>query len=160
LRNIVHINLSYVTCNKYSISKVSVITVSCLIHCHPLLWKQLSRELCNSLKMITIILIKFSSNNIKISAVIISNQSIVFYVVILCVFTFCLPCCDVSYDFRIKTMFGSSLPPVVLFTCFWLFAHSGVQSILCCVFCFSVFDCPFLIDLSIFSNVYFNTGLI
>jgi hypothetical protein len=44
LRNIVHINLSYVTCNKYSISKVSVITVSCLIHCHPLLWKQLSTD--------------------------------------------------------------------------------------------------------------------
>jgi hypothetical protein len=30
---------------------------------------------------------------------------------LLCVFTFCVPCCDVRYDFRIK--FGSSLPPVV-----------------------------------------------
>jgi hypothetical protein len=24
-----------------------------------------------------------------------------------------VPCCDVSYDFHIKTIFGSSLPPVV-----------------------------------------------
>jgi hypothetical protein len=56
-------------CNKYSIRKVGIITVSCLIHCHPLLWKQLSRELCNSWIIITKILFNFSSNNIKISAV-------------------------------------------------------------------------------------------
>ena len=31
----------------------------------------------------------------------------------LCVFSFWVPCCDVSYDFCIKTMFGSSLPPAV-----------------------------------------------
>jgi hypothetical protein len=43
-------------------------------------------------------------------------------------------------NFCIKTMFGSSLPPVVcrcahvLFT-LCLFAHRGVQHILCCVFC-------------------------
>ena len=36
-----------------------------------------------------------------------------FYVVLLCVFTFLVPCCDVRYDSRIQTMFGSSLPPVV-----------------------------------------------
>jgi len=29
------------------------------------------------------------------------------------VLTFLVHCCDVRYDFRIKTMFGSSLPPVV-----------------------------------------------
>ena len=34
-------------------------------------------------------------------------------VVLLWVFTFLNQCCDVRYDFRIKTMFGSSLPPVV-----------------------------------------------
>jgi len=34
-------------------------------------------------------------------------------VVLLCVFTFRVPCCDVSYDFHIETIFGSSLPPVV-----------------------------------------------
>ena len=38
---------------------------------------------------------------------------LVFYVVLLCVFTLLVPCCDVGYDFRIKTMFGSSLPLVV-----------------------------------------------
>ena len=52
------------------------------------------------------------------------------------VFTFWVPCCDVRYDFRIKTMFGSSLPPVVcvkvdvLFTLFCLFTYSGDQHIL------------------------------
>ena len=34
-------------------------------------------------------------------------------VVLLCVFTFWVPCCYVLYDFSIKTLFGSSLPPVV-----------------------------------------------
>ena len=38
---------------------------------------------------------------------------LVFCIVLLCVLTFWIPCCDVHYDFRIKTMFGSSLPPVV-----------------------------------------------
>ena len=68
-------------------------------------------------------------------------------VVLLCDFMFLVPWCDVRYDFRIKTMFGPSLPPVVcrrvhvLFTktCTYLclFTHSGVQHILCCVFvCF------------------------
>jgi hypothetical protein len=51
---------------------------------------------------------------------------LVFCVVQLCVLTFWVPCCDVRYDFRIITMFGSSLPPVVcgrthvLFTLFLL----------------------------------------
>ena len=33
--------------------------------------------------------------------------------VLLCFCTFWVSCCDVSYDFRIKTMFGPSLPPGV-----------------------------------------------
>jgi hypothetical protein len=49
--------------------------------------------------------------------------------------------CGVRYDFRMKTMFGSFLPPVDLlegimsylrYLC--LFACSGVHHILCCVF--------------------------
>ena len=85
------------------------------------------------------------------------------------------------YDFRvvifsIKTMFGSSLPPVVCkkrevcvgggimsylrYLC--LFAHSWVQQILCCVFVSLGLvypmlpvstDCPFLVAPSVFSNV-------
>ena len=66
-----------------------------------------------------------------------------------------------------KTMLGSSSPPVVCrglvlslrYMC--LFAHSGVQRILCCVFVLFVFvlllaslDCPFLIASSVFSSVY------
>ena len=38
---------------------------------------------------------------------------LVFCVVLWCVFTFWVPFCDVCYYFRIKTMFGSYLPPVV-----------------------------------------------
>jgi hypothetical protein len=38
---------------------------------------------------------------------------LVVYVILLCIFTFLVPCCDVRYEFRIKTMFGSSLPLVV-----------------------------------------------
>ena len=34
-------------------------------------------------------------------------------VVLVCVFTFCLPCCDVPYDFNMITMLDSSLSPVV-----------------------------------------------
>ena len=41
------------------------------------------------------------------------SSFLVFCVVLLCGFMFLVPCCDVRYDFRIKTKFGSSLPPVV-----------------------------------------------
>ena len=44
-----------------------------------------------------------------------------FGVVLLCVFTFRVLCCDVRYDFRMKTMFGSSLPPVVCRRAYVLF---------------------------------------
>ena len=98
-----------------------------------------------------------------------------------CVYTFWFLCCDVHYDFYIKTMFGSFLPPLVcrrvhvlftvfcgdfvfLFVClFFFFAHSGVQHILCCVFVLfllvllTIFlDCFFFnIAPSVFSNVYY-----
>ena len=68
-----------------------------------------------------------------------------FSVVILCVFTLWGSCCDVRYDFHIKTMFASSLPPVVyrrahaLFPLFVLFLYNDVQLILCCVFVLFVF---------------------
>jgi hypothetical protein len=35
------------------------------------------------------------------------------HVVLLYVFTFLIPCCDVFYDFRIKMMFGSSFLRVI-----------------------------------------------
>jgi hypothetical protein len=53
------------------------------------------------------------------------------------------PCPDIRYDFRIKTMFGSSLPPTlcvryrVLLTLFVFVC--GVQHLLCCVFVLFVF---------------------
>ena len=39
--------------------------------------------------------------------------SLFFCVVLLCVFTFSVPCCNIRCDFLINMMFGSSLPPVV-----------------------------------------------
>jgi len=75
-----------------------------------------------------------------------------------------VPCCGVSYDFRIDTMFVPSLPPIdcrrarVLFTLFEFACDIGVQYIVFCI-CFgfhrlmylhvtsfsglSIFDCSF-----------------
>jgi len=50
------------------------------------------------------------------------------------------PSCDVRNDFNIKTMLGSSFPPVVCrrvhvkFTLFVIVCYSGVPQILCCVY--------------------------
>ena len=79
-----------------------------------------------------------------------------------------VPCCDVHYELRVRTMIGSSLPPVVcrknhaLCTLFVCVSYNGV--ILCCVFVLSVFvlcfvypvlpvslDCTFLIAPLVFS---------
>jgi hypothetical protein len=103
---------------------------------------------------------------------------LVFCVVLFCVFTFWVPCCDVRYDFRIKTMFGLFLPPVVcrrahvLFTLFVFVCVKWCPTQLCCVFVLFVFvlclvftmlhvsmDCPFLIAPSVFSNVSFKFNL-
>jgi hypothetical protein len=78
-------------------------------------------------------------------------------VVLLCVFTYWIPYCDVHYDFRIKTIFGTSLPLVV----------KSYLRYLCCVFLLFFFvlylvypmlpvslGCPFLIAPSVLSNVY------
>jgi hypothetical protein len=50
---------------------------------------------------------------------------LLFCVVLLCDFTFLVPCSDVRYDFYIKAMFGSSLPPVVCRTGHVLFRMFG-----------------------------------
>ena len=81
---------------------------------------------------------------------------------------FLVPCCAVRSDFRIETMLGSSLPPVVLggfMSCLCLFAYSGIQHIVMCVclVCLRLvypmlpvsLGCPLLIAPSVFSyNVY------
>ena len=46
---------------------------------------------------------------------------LVFCFVLLCVFTFWVPCCNVCYDFRIQRTICSSLPPVVCRTAHVLF---------------------------------------
>ena len=97
---------------------------------------------------------------------------LVLCVVLLFVFTFLIPCCDVRCDLCIKMMFGSSLPPVVcrrdhvLFAFLCSFALSGFRHILWC-FCFVFLrlvcpslpvslDCQFLIAPSVFSNIYLH----
>ena len=78
----------------------------------------------------------------------------IFYVVLLFVFTFWASCCDVHYDFHIKTMFG-------LF-CFFnssLFVYSSVQHVVwfissCVIYIASFSGLSFLIVTSVFSNVY------
>jgi uncharacterized membrane protein YesL len=85
-------------------------------------------------------------------------------VILLFVFTFYVLCCDVCYDFRIKTMFSSSLLPVVcrrahvlftLFVCwrivvsntycevFVLFVSSSCVPYVTGFSGLSIFDCPF-----------------
>jgi hypothetical protein len=79
-----------------------------------------------------------------------------FCVVLLCVFTFWVSCCDARYDFRMESMCGSNLPQVVCggpvsclcYLC--LFACDGVQCVLCCVFTlfffvFCALCCQFLL---------------
>jgi len=100
---------------------------------------------------------------------------LVFWVVLLCVFTFWVLCCDVRYDFRIITMFSSFLHPVVcrrthvLFTLF-LFACIVMSNTYCVVFLFcfsssyvsyvaSFSGLPFLIAPSVFSNIYLSCVL-
>jgi len=86
--------------------------------------------------------------------------------------TFWVPCCDVRYDFRIKTMFGSSLPPVVcrrahvLFTLF-VFVCAVMVNTYCVVFLFYflhrvypivqfIWIVHFFIAPSVFFNIYCN----
>ena len=83
---------------------------------------------------------------------------LVFCAVLLCVFTFSFPYCDIRYDFPINMMFGSCLPPVVcrsalvlftvlMFACvLWCPAHYVVLFFL---FYSSCVACPFLFPLGI-----------
>ena len=77
----------------------------------------------------------------------------VFCVVLLRILTFRVPCCDVRHNFRIKTMFGSSLSPVVrrrvrvlfTFACVsWCVLGIVLVFVLCIVFLIMPFslDCP------------------
>ena len=95
-----------------------------------------------------------------------------FCAVILCVFTFWIPCCDVRYDFRIETMFGSSLPPVVcrrehvikftlfVFVCVqWCPTHcvfDWLFFLLCTLCCQFFLDGHFCIAPLVFPNVYLD----
>ena len=95
-----------------------------------------------------------------------------FVVVLLCVSTFWVPCCDSRYDFQIKMMFVHLYlqlfvgGPISNLRYVCMLAHSGVQHILCCVFCFVFLrlvyslDFTFVIATSIFSNVYLETSVI
>ena len=69
---------------------------------------------------------------------------LVFCVVLLCVFTFWVSCCDVRYDFHIKTIFGSCY--LQFFVSFALFLFVSVVFLRLVYPMLSVsLDCPFLI---------------
>ena len=89
------------------------------------------------------------------------------FFVLLCVLTFRVPSCDIRYSFHIKRcsvllclqLFVGGLMSYLCYLC--LFANSGIQHILSCVFLRLVYpmllvslDCPFLIAPSVFCNVY------
>ena len=97
-----------------------------------------------------------------------------FCIVLLCVFTFWVPCCDVHYDLRIKTIFCSSLRLVVcrrayvLFTLFVFVCAQWCPKHIVLCFCFVFLslvypllpvslNCPFLIVSSVFSDVYLHS---
>ena len=82
-----------------------------------------------------------------------------FSVVLLYVFTIWLPSCDVRYDFRIETMFGSSLPPVVCRMSHLLFTLFVIVCALWCpthiVLCFrSVFSSSCVLYIASFSGLF------
>ena len=71
-------------------------------------------------------------------------------VVILCVFTLWVPCCDVRYDFHIKTMSRY----------LYLFIHSAVQH-MCCVFAwFSSYCVPYVASFSWLSMFDFPLSIL
>jgi hypothetical protein len=104
-----------------------------------------------------------SSIHVRFSLTFIFIDTVV-CVVLSCVFTFWVPCCDIRYDFDITTVFGSSLPTVVcrmahvLFTFFCGCLCIVVSNTYCAVFLLclsssyvphvasfsglSIFDCP------------------
>ena len=65
-----------------------------------------------------------------------------FCVVLLCVFMFRVPCCNVLYDFRIKTMFGSSLLSIVCRRVHYLFTLFGacLRILVCNTYCVGYFS--------------------
>ena len=76
-----------------------------------------------------------------------------------CLFTFWVPCCDVRFDFRMKTMFGSFLPPIVFLRYLCLFTYWGVQHILCCFFSFVLCTVPYVVSFSGLSILYCPFGI-
>ena len=94
----------------------------------------------------------------------------VFCVVLLYIFAFGVPCCDVRYDFRMKAKFGVYLPPVVcrrahilftlfVFVCVW-WPPMHVVLCFCSVFLHSMYpvmlvslDCLFYYP-SVLCNFY------
>ena len=88
---------------------------------------------------------------------------LVFCIVLLCVFTFWVSCCDVHYDIHINTVFGSSLPLVVyrmahvLYVCLCIVVsntYSVVFLRLVYLMLSVSLDCPSWIAPSVLSNVY------
>jgi hypothetical protein len=116
-----------------------------------------------------------------LKSILVGSVLLIFFWVLLCVFTFWVPCfCDVRYHFRIKTMFGSSLLPVVCrrahawITFFVSFLRIVVFNtycvMLCQIFLFSnlvrctvvsdMFYCPLIFCFYQMNLLFFNPSLL
>ena len=88
--------------------------------------------------------------------------SLSFCVVLLCVFTFLDPCYCVLYDFRIKTMFDMSLPPVVCRRAYVLFGSLSKYThfFLFLFWWHQIFSFPFCFSLLFFPTLQWHIYII
>jgi hypothetical protein len=83
----------------------------------------------------------------------IHRNNIVFCVVLLCVFTFWVPCCGVRYDKNDVRLFGSSLHP---FVCRWLMSYLRYCfRMVVFLFCFSSSCVPYVASFSVFRRLVY-----
>ena len=103
------------------------------------LCSQLNTFYCNYTKHVPVVRLFWYCTQQNMSALFIF---LILCAVLLCVYVFWVSCCDVRYDFGIKTMFGSCLPPVVCMRDHVLFTLFMFVCLLCCAFVlFSIVSC-------------------
>ena len=111
-------------CSRFELTTSDLIGTACIVSC---------KSNYNTITATITPLCKneWSDKTWTVSSVNVRNQmntslEVFVYIVLLCVFTFIVPCCDIRYDFHIQNMVCSSFPPVVcrryhvLFTLFVL----------------------------------------
>ena len=100
----------------------------------------------SSVLLISLVFFVFSCYVSLCSEFLVVHFFSLFCVVLLCIFMFWVPCCNLRYDIRIQTMFCSSLPLVVVgFISYLRYLRESVCGFLCkplFIFCpFSFHHC-------------------